>query len=98
MLLLLHQARLAEALNLRLYDLALTLRPLPSAAGQPIRVVAIQESDLRRLGWPIADRFLVAAIQRLEAAGVQAIGLDLYRDLGVGEGHQELRRLAAAPG
>ena len=98
MLLLLHQARLAEALNLRLYDLALTLRPLPSAAGLPIRVVAIQESDLRRLGWPIADRFLVAAIQRLEAAGVQAIGLDLYRDLGVGEGHQQLRRLAAAPG
>jgi adenylate cyclase len=97
-LLVLHQARLAEALNLRLHDLALKLRPLPSAAALPIRVVAIGEDDLRRLGWPLDDRHLVAAIRRLEAAGVRAIGLDLYRDLGVGEGRQELRRLAAAPG
>jgi hypothetical protein len=29
---------------------------------------------------------------------VRAIGLDLYRDLGVGEGRQALRQLAAAPG
>jgi len=94
----LHQARLAEALNLRLYDLALNLRPLPSAAALPIRVVAIGEDDLRRLGWPLDDRHLVVAIRRLEAAGVLAIGLDLYRDLGVGEGRQALRRLAAAPG
>ena len=94
----LHQARLAEALNLRLHDLALNLRPLPSAAALPIRVVAIGEDDLRRLGWPLDDRHLVEAIRRLEAAGVRAIGLDLYRDLGVGEGRQALRRLAAAPG
>ena len=94
----LHQGRLAETLNLRLYDLALRLRPLPSAADLPIRVVAIGEDDLRRLGWPLDDRHLVAAIRRLEAAGVRAIGLDLYRDLGVGEGRQELRQLAAAPG
>ena len=98
MLLLLHQARLAELLNLRIYDLALTVRPLPSAAGLPIRVVAIEESDLRRLGWPLDDRVLVAAIQRLQGAGVRAIGLDLYRDLGVGEGRQALRQLAGNAG
>ncbi|MFN6131886.1 MAG: adenylate/guanylate cyclase domain-containing protein [Synechococcaceae cyanobacterium] len=97
-LLVLHQGRLAEALNLRLHDLALNLRPLPSAAGLPIRVGAIDEDDLRRLGWPLADRHLVAAIRRLEAAGVLAIGLDLYRDLGVGDGQQALRRQATAPG
>jgi adenylate cyclase len=97
-LLVLHQGRLAEALNLRLYDLALGLRPLPSAAALPIRVVAIEENDLRRLGWPLDDRHLVTAIRRLEDAGVRAIGLDLYRDLGVGEGREALRRLAAAPG
>ncbi|MEB3168444.1 MAG: adenylate/guanylate cyclase domain-containing protein [Synechococcaceae cyanobacterium] len=95
---LLRQAGLAEALNLRLHDLALGLRPLPSAAALPIRVVAIQESDLRRLGWPIDDRHLVTAILRLEAAGVRAIGLDLYRDIGVGAGRLALRQLAAAPG
>jgi adenylate cyclase len=97
-LLLLHQARLAESLNLRLHDLALKARPLPSAAALPIRVVAIDEGDLRRLGVPLEDRHLVAAIRRLEAAGVRAIGLDLYRDLGVGPGRGALRRLAALPG
>jgi adenylate cyclase len=61
-------------------------------------VVAIGEEDLRRLGWPLDDRHLVAAIHRLESAGIRAIGLDLYRDLGVGERQAELRRLAARPG
>ncbi len=97
-LLALHKGRLAEAGNLRLHDLALGWRPLPSAAGLPIRVVAIEEEDLRRLGWPLDDRHLVGAIRRLEGAGVRTIGLDLYRDLGVGEGREDLRRLAASPG
>ena len=94
----LHQGRLAESLNLTLHDTALRLRPLPSAALLPVRVVAIGESDLRRFGAPVDDGQLVAAIRRLEAAGVRAIGLDLYRDLGVGPQQGELRRLAARPG
>lgn len=97
-LLVVHQARLAEAFNLRLHDLALRRRPLPSAAALPVRVVAIQEGDLRRFGVPLDDRHLAAAIRRLESAGVKAIGLDLYRDLGVGEGQEALRRLMATPG
>ena len=94
----LQQARLAEALNLTLHDLALRWRPLPSAAALPVRVIAIGEDDLRRFGAPVDDGHLVAAIRRLEAAGVRAIGLDLYRDLGVGPRQLELRRLAARPG
>ena len=94
----LQQARLAEALNLALHDGALRWRPLPSAAELPVRVIAIGEDDLRRFGAPVDDRYLVAAIQRLETAGVRAIGLDLYRDLGVGPQRQELRELAARPG
>lgn len=94
----LEQARLAEALNLTLHDAALRWRPLPSAADFPVRVVAIGEDDLRRFGAPVDDGHLVAAIQRLEAAGVRAIGLDLYRDLGVGPQRRELQRLAAQPG
>ena len=94
----LQQARLAEALNLALHDGALRWRPLPSAAELPVRVIAIGEDDLRRFGAPVDDRYLVTAIQRLETAGVRAIGLDLYRDLGVGPQRQELRELAARPG
>jgi adenylate cyclase len=91
----LRQARLAENGNLFLYDLAVHLQPKPSAADLPIRVIAIEEEDLRQLGWPIQDRFLADAIRRLTQAGVAAIGLDLYRDLGVAPGVQELRSLVA---
>lgn len=87
------EGRLAENGNLFLYDLAVHLQPKPSAADLPIRVIAIEEEDLRQLGWPIQDRLLVDAIRRLTKAGVAAIGLDLYRDLGVAPGVQELRSL-----
>ena len=97
-LLLLRHSRLPETANLTLYDLALRWRPQPSAASLPIRLLAIEEEDLRQLGWPLQDRLLAEAVQRLEQAGVGAIGLDLYRDLGVGEGQQQLRALARAPG
>lgn len=65
----LHQARLAETLNLALYDRALRSRPAPSGARTPIRLITIDETDLRQLGWPLADRVLVQAIERLQAAG-----------------------------
>ena len=69
--------RLAETPNLLLHDLALQWRPLPSAAPLPIRVIAIEEADLRQLGWPLEDQVLVEAIQRLERAGARAIALGL---------------------
>lgn len=88
-----HQVRLAENGNLLLYDLAVHLQWKPSAADLPIRVIAIEEDDLRQLGWPIDDHLLAESIRRLQRAGVAAIGLDLYRDLGVAPGVQELRSL-----
>jgi len=98
LLLLLRQSQIDQTLNLLLHDLALRRRPLPSAASLPIRVIAIEEDDLRRFGWPLEDRLLVAAIRRLQQAGAGAIGLDIYRDLGVGQGKEELQQLARGPG
>ena len=89
------QARLAENGNLFLYDLAIELRPKPSASDLPIRVIAIEEDDLRLLGWPINDHLLADAIRHLKEARVAAIGLDLYRDLGVAPGVQDLRSVVA---
>ncbi|MEB3242284.1 MAG: CHASE2 domain-containing protein [Cyanobacteriota bacterium] len=97
-LLLARHGRLAETVNLVLYDLAVQLRPHPSAAALPIRLITIEEEDLRQLGWPLPDRVLAEAVARMERAGVVAIGLVLYRDLGVGSGQEALRRQAAAPG
>jgi adenylate cyclase len=95
LLALLQGAHLSEKANLLLYDLALRLRPLPDGARTPVRLIGIDERDLRSLGWPLDDALLVEAINRLERAGAAAIGLDLYRDIGVGQGQGELRRLAA---
>ena len=96
-LLVLRQARLGETVNLLLYDLASQLRPAPSGATTAIRIIGVEEADLRSLGWPLDDGLLADAIERLQQAGVRAVGLDLYRDLGVGtpEGRQRLRELAA---
>ncbi|HYP03693.1 MAG TPA: adenylate/guanylate cyclase domain-containing protein [Cyanobium sp.] len=83
---------IAEALDLLLYDLVTTLRPAPSGTDKPITIIGISEKDIARYGWPIDDSLLCKAIDRLTAQGAIAIGLDLYRDRGVGSEQQCLRQ------
>lgn len=90
-LLVLQRSGVAEALNLRLYDLVSSLRPAPSAASLPIAIVSIGEADIDRFGWPIDDRLFCRAIDRLLQDGAVAVGLDIYRDRGVGPDQQCLR-------
>jgi adenylate cyclase len=85
---------IAETLNLLLYDLVTTLRPAPSGAVTPITIIGITEKDIKLFGWPIDDRLLCEAINLLNREGARAIGLDLYRDRGVGPGQQCLRMAA----
>ncbi len=58
-----------------------------------IVIVGIREEDLRKHGWPISDRILAELLQKIQAHNPRAIGLDLYRDVTVGEGHAELVRV-----
>lgn len=92
-LLVLQNTRLLQTANLLLYDFTIRLRPAPDGATTPVRVIGIDEQDLHALGWPLDDDKLIEAIQRLDQAGAAAIGLDLYRDLGVGDTHAALRHL-----
>ena len=82
---------IAETLNLLLYDLVTTLRPAPSGALTPITIIGITEKDINLFGWPVDDRLLCEAINLLNREGARAIGLDLYRDRGVGPRQQCLR-------
>ncbi|MEY2644007.1 MAG: hypothetical protein RLZZ611_656 [Cyanobacteriota bacterium] len=75
---------IAETLNLLLYDLVTDLRPAPSGAATPITLIGISEQDIGLYGWPIDDRLLCDGIRQLSEEGARAIGLDLYRDKGVG--------------
>ncbi|HEY9852461.1 MAG TPA: adenylate/guanylate cyclase domain-containing protein [Leptolyngbyaceae cyanobacterium] len=61
------------------------------AIDQRIVIVGINESDLKRVGkWPIPDRELAQLLLKIKSHQPTAIGLDLYRDLPVDPGHQEL--------
>ncbi|MGF1478958.1 MAG: CHASE2 domain-containing protein [Cyanophyceae cyanobacterium] len=71
-------------------DLLFRLRP---AASQETRIVlvTIDEADLKQVGqWPIPDRTLAQALKTIKAQQPRLIGLDLYRDLPVEPGYQEL--------
>lgn len=56
-----------------------------------IAIVTIDEEDIKKAGkWPIPDRVLAKAIANIKAQKPRAIGLDIYRDLPVEPGHQDL--------
>ncbi len=81
-----------ETLNLLFYDLITSLRPAPPGTDRPITIIGIDESDLATYGFPIDDQLLCEAIDQLNARGAAAIGLDIYRDQGVGPNQACLRQ------
>jgi len=93
-LLVLQSSKLMQTANLILYDLTVRLRPAPNGAATPVRLIGIDEQDLQQLGWPLDDALLIRAIEQLDQAGAAVIGLDLYRDIGVGDAHGALRQLS----
>jgi len=65
-------------------------RPL-AAIESRITVVTIDETDILEIGqWPIPDRPLATVLLNLNARKPKVIGLDLYRNLSVEPGHQQL--------
>ena len=59
-----------------------------------IVVVTIDEEDIKTVGqWPIPDATLATAIKNLQAQQPSAIALDIYRDLPVPPGNQDLIEL-----
>ncbi|MEM7714074.1 MAG: CHASE2 domain-containing protein [Cyanobacteria bacterium P01_A01_bin.68] len=56
-----------------------------------ILIVTIDEKDITKVGkWPIPDGVLADALKKIRAQQPAAIGMDIYRDLPVQPGHQEL--------
>lgn len=56
-----------------------------------ILIVTIDEKDITKIGqWPIPDIDLANALKRLNQYQPAGIGMDIYRDLPVEPGHQEL--------
>ncbi|BAY33211.1 two-component hybrid sensor and regulator [Nostoc carneum NIES-2107] len=66
------------------------LRPLETREKR-ILIVTIDEQDITKVGkWPIPDAVLAQLLTKLKAQQPAAIGMDIYRDLPVEPGYQEL--------
>lgn len=80
-----------QGLELAVYDWHIRLRPAPPSLRAPVVLVTITEQDIQALGtWPVPDAVLAQVLDKVGAAGAAAIGLDIYRDVPVPPGHEEL--------
>lgn len=83
-----------QALELGVYDWLIRSRPMTPAKDSRITYITISEDDIRRQGrWPITDETLALALRRLLGYKPRAIGVDLYRDIEVPPGYEELTAL-----
>jgi len=80
---------LFQLLELAAFDQLFRFRPL-EPADPHIAIVGIDGNDLDQLGWPISDADLAQALRNLKQYQPRAIGMDIYRDLPVEPGHEEL--------
>lgn len=84
-----------ESFELKTYDKMMQLRGnLPPDSR--VLTVLITEDDIQSEGkWPLSDRTLAKALNIIQDAQPHAIGIDLYRDLPVEPGHDELSQFFA---
>lgn len=83
-------AGLFQLLEWNMMEQYYALRPVESI-DKRILIVTIDEQDITQIGkWPIPDLILAKLIVKLKAQKPATIGLDIYRDLPVEPGHQEL--------
>jgi adenylate cyclase len=80
--------------ELELYDLYLSLEPVPAQQDPRVAILAITEADIAELGqYPISDRVVATAVRKLLDAGARVVGLDIHRDIPIEPGADELDAL-----
>ncbi|MBE9000366.1 CHASE2 domain-containing protein [Nostoc sp. LEGE 12447] len=88
---LLHSIGLLQSLEFAALDQLFRLRP-NEPPEERITIVVIDEAYLNEIrSWPIPDAKIALLLQKLNVHKPRAIGLDLYRNLPVEPGNQELR-------
>ncbi|TVP65218.1 MAG: CHASE2 domain-containing protein [Leptolyngbya sp. LCM1.Bin17] len=89
---------LFQELELKMLDTLLRWRP-EEPTDERILIIGIDEADIQQLGtYPVPDGVLAELVQTLESHNPRAIGIDIFRDMVVEPGHQELvDTLAALP-
>lgn len=86
-----------ESAELGAYDWSMRLRATTVKLDPPITLIPITDQDIRELGhWPVTDEVLARALDIMAPHHPRAIGVDIYRDLEVPPGRQELDRVLSA--
>ena len=87
------QLGILEPLELSAYDQMVRWRP-DEKPDSRLLVVGITEGDIQKLKqWPISDRKIAEILQKIEKMQPSAIGLDILRDVPLGDGRQELSKV-----
>jgi adenylate cyclase len=78
--------------ELAAWDNFFRLRPA-EVIDSRILIVEAKEEDVRKLKWPLSDEKLAKLLKILREYKPRVIGLDIYRDLPVEPGHDELEKI-----
>jgi adenylate cyclase len=82
-----------QALELSAYDWCTRLLPKIYDANTRIVMITIDENDIRKHGWPLPDAALAKALRVLTNYNALAIGVDIYRDIPIAPGSDELESI-----
>jgi adenylate cyclase len=85
-----------ESLEIAVYDRFVRLTAAPRQDSR-VAMVAVTEPDIQALAtWPTPDGVLARVIDTVRSADPRAIGLDIYRDVPVAPGSEDLARALRA--
>jgi adenylate cyclase len=88
----LREAGWLQGLELSAYDTLVTFFAGSQESDRVVLVVT-NETDINRFGYPIRDNDLSVVLTRVFAGQPNAVGVDLYRDLPMPPGNDELRAI-----
>ena len=90
----LRSAGFLEFVELAAYDAYLRVKEHRSVRDPRVVLVQTVEEDIQKLKeWPLSDRRMAEALHKILAGNPRAVGVDLYRDIPVPPGTDELNLL-----
>jgi adenylate cyclase len=83
-----------EYLELAAYDWQIRARQPPSRTVPRVLIVLVTENDINKLKqWPLSDAVLAHTLEKLARYEPRAVAVDIYRDVPVPPGHEELKNV-----
>jgi adenylate cyclase len=81
-----------QSMELLSYDYLFSLRP-DTAQESSVVLISETEADIKRYGYPLSDAIFAESMEKLLKSRVRVIGVDIYRDLPVAPGTEQLSKV-----